>query len=64
MKAAIRMLPCVFILLLSACSGENEVTDNHVFKAQTDALEKARGVEQLLQNADAKNRLELERQTE
>ncbi len=58
MKAAIRMLSCVFILLLSACSGENEVTDNHVFKTQTDALEKAREVEQMLQNADAKKRLE------
>ena len=65
MKTAIGMLSCTLLLALSACSNENQVTnDDHVFKAQTDALEKARGVEQMLHDADAKKRLELEQQSQ
>ncbi len=63
MNALIRPLLAGCFLLLAACSA-GEPPENHVWKAQTDALEKARGVEQMLQDAAEEKRRAMERQSQ
>ena len=45
----------LFMALVTACSDQEEkqIGDTHVWKGQTDALEKARNVEQLIQDSAA-----------
>lgn len=68
MNALLRTLLCCSVLLLGACSldsdDESEEPDDHAWKAQTDALDKARNVEQRLQDAAKEKRRALERQTQ
>ena len=49
----------VFIVLLAACSGESSSTTDekhdHVWKTQTDALEKAKQVEGLMDDAASRH---------
>jgi hypothetical protein len=51
------------VLLLSACSGGGESeSEAHVWKQQTDMIDKAQGVEDLLGAADAQQRQRIEEQ--
>ncbi|MEQ8288338.1 MAG: hypothetical protein RIB78_01310 [Gammaproteobacteria bacterium] len=47
------LFACLLVISLSACSGESEdggtVSGEHVWKSQTDSLDKARAVEGMLQ---------------
>jgi hypothetical protein len=63
MNALIRPLLGGCFLLLVACSA-GESPENHVWKAQTDALEEAREVEQMLQDAAEEKRRAMERQSQ
>ena len=48
-------LVLLFMTLVTACSDRDDkpIGDTHVWKGQTDALEKARNVEQLIQDSAA-----------
>lgn len=57
MNSLCRMLMCASLLLLAACTGESREPGDHVWKTQTDALQKARETERLLQErSDEKKR--------
>lgn len=69
MNTVLRTLLCVSVFLLSACSVDDNNKDDgtkmdHVWKTQIHALEKARKVEQMLQDADTEKRRGLEQQTQ
>lgn len=68
MNTLFRLILCGSVMLFAACSAgdEEESSDDadHVWKAQTDALEKARQVEQLLQDAAEEKRRAMERQSQ
>jgi len=55
-------------VLITACSDQQSDNENtqkdHVWQTQTDALEKAKQVEQLLNDAMLKQQQEIERQTQ
>lgn len=55
-------------MLITACSDQQSDNENtqkdHVWQTQTDALEKAKQVEQLLNDAMLKQQQEIERQTQ
>jgi len=56
-------------LLLSACSGDEDLTDSgkvdaHIWKSQTDMIDKARDVEDLLQDAASARQSEINQQAE
>ena len=56
---------CGVLLLMCACSGGGESEgDGHVWKEQTDMIDKAQGVEDLLGAADARQRQRIEEQTQ
>ncbi len=62
MKALQLMIVCATVVLVASCSKEEEsqlnITDDHMFKRQTDALKKAKAMEkqvQLLQDERRKN---------
>jgi hypothetical protein len=53
------------VLLLSACGSGGESEDTgHVWKQQTDMIDKARGVEDILDSADAQQRQRIEEQAQ
>ena len=64
MNGIVRILLCASVFLLSACTSGNEAPEEHVWQDQTEVLDQARQVEQVLEEASAKKRLELQRQTE
>ena len=64
MNGVVRILLCAYVLLLNACTSGNEAPEEHVWQNQTEVLDRVRQVEQMLQDADAKKRLELGRQTD
>lgn len=48
---------CIFMfLLIGACSNEEAATEKHVWETQTDALDKAGEVEELLHDAAEEQR--------
>jgi len=52
-----RFLLLLALTLISACSDEqNPVEDNHVWKEQTDMIDKAKGVELLINDAALQQR--------
>lgn len=56
-------------LLLSACSSDEDLADNgkvdaHIWKSQTDMLNKARDIEDLLQDAASARQSEINQQAE
>jgi len=56
-------------LLLSACSGDEDRADSdkvdaHIWKSQTDMIDKARDVEDLLQDAASARQSEINQQAE
>ena len=55
---------CGVLLLLCACSGGESESEGHVWKEQTDMIDKAQGVEDLLGDADAQQRQRIEEQTQ
>jgi len=58
------------LVLLSACSGDDKASSeskgsgDHVWKGQTDAIDKAKAVEGLLQDVDEEQRQVIEAQTQ
>lgn len=55
------LLTTLLTTLLGGCSGEHEVAEGgHVWKGQTQALEKAKEVEQLLQQTTDRQRIEID----
>lgn len=53
------------VLLLSACGSGSESEDTgHVWKQQTDMIDKAKGVEGMLESADAQQRQRIEEQAQ
>ncbi|GMQ89705.1 MAG: hypothetical protein BMS9Abin10_0035 [Gammaproteobacteria bacterium] len=63
MNVLSRILFGSVLLLLGACSS-GEPPEDYVWKTQTEALEKARGVEQMLQDAAQEKRRAMERETQ
>jgi hypothetical protein len=58
-------LMCCVLLLLYACGGSEEAENRgHVWKEQTDMIDKAQGVEELLGDADALQRQRIEEQAQ
>ena len=58
-------LMCGVLLLLNACSGSDEAENKgHVWKEQTEMIDKAQGVEELLGHADALQRQRIEQQAQ
>lgn len=56
---------CCMIVLLSACSdGSESEVEGHMWKDQTDMLDKAKGVEDLLGEANAAHHQRIEEQTQ
>lgn len=64
MNSIVRILLCTSIFLLSACTSGNEAPEEHIWQDQIEVLDQVRQVEQVLEEANAKKRVELERQTE
>lgn len=64
MSNLLRMLICTLLLLLTACTGESREPGDHVWKTQTDALQKARDVEKVLQERDAERKREIDAQSQ
>lgn len=68
MKTRYRLLPALISIFLAACStGENEQGPSqkegkHVWKEQTDPIEKAKGVEQLIQDSTGQRHRVIEEQ--
>ena len=58
-----RMLLCASFSLLTACTGESREPGDHVWKTQTEALQKARDVEKLLEQRGAEKKREIEAQS-
>ena len=57
-------LMCCVLLLLCACSGGESESGGHVWKDQTDMIDKARDVEDLLGTANARQRQRIEEQAQ
>ena len=66
MNMMLRVLLFACAVVLGACSFESNESDagNHVWKSQTDALQKARDTEQLLANGVKKKKQEIEQQSQ
>ncbi len=62
MNNLLRMLICTSFLLLTACTGESKEPGDHVWKTQTNALQKARDVERLIQQRGAEKKREIDAQ--
>jgi len=57
-----RLLSATLLIALTACTAEGPDTQGHVWQTQTDALEKAKNVDGMIQDAFARDRQALERQ--
>lgn len=57
------LISCM-LLLLCACSGGESESEGHVWKEQTDMIDKAGGVEDLLGDTNAQQRQRIEEQTQ
>lgn len=64
MNSLFRMLMCTSPLLLAACTGESREPGDHVWKTQTEALQKAGDVEQLLQHRGDEKKREIDAQSQ
>ncbi|MFQ5760428.1 MAG: hypothetical protein ACE5HM_05580 [Acidiferrobacterales bacterium] len=64
MNIVVRILLCASVFVLGACTSGNEAPVEHVWQDQIEVLDQVRQVEQVLEQANAKKRLELERQTD
>lgn len=57
------LLLLAFMLGLAACGKNEEKPAESVFKTQTDALEKAKQVEQIIQQQDIEQRRQMDEQS-
>ena len=57
-----RLVSATLLIALTACTAEGPDTQGHVWQTQTDALEKAKNVDSMVQDTFARNRQALERQ--
>ena len=64
MNMLFRMLLCASFFLLTACTGDSREPGDHVWKTQTEALQKARDVEKLLEQRGAEKKREIEAQSQ
>ena len=64
MNSLPRMLMCASFLLLAACTGESREPGDHVWKTQTDALQKARDVEEMLQERGDEKKRDIDAQSQ
>ncbi len=64
MNGLFRMLTCASLVLLAACTGESREPGDHVWKTQTEALQKARDVEQLLQDRGGQKKRDIDAQSQ
>ena len=55
---------CAVVMLLCACSGGESASEGHVWKEQTDMIDNARDVEDLLDAADKQQRQRIEELTQ
>jgi hypothetical protein len=62
MRIAFRLLVPAMLLLSCACSADRDLDGEHVWKEQTDTIEQAEEVEQMLQDATQQRDTELENQ--
>lgn len=53
-----------FMVLLAACSDETQKVEDHVWKEQADMIDKAKGVEELMNDATIKQRKLIEKNTQ
>jgi hypothetical protein len=63
MKSIIRITIMMSLMVIAGCNGADQpakTADSEVFKTQTDALEKARAVEQTVLDAAARQREQIE----
>lgn len=63
MNSLFRMLMCTSLLLLAACTGESREPGDHVWKTQTDTLQKARDVEKMLQERGDEKKRDIDAQS-
>ena len=68
MSVYLRAILCGSLLLVVACSSNDDddyqPASDHAWKTQTEALDKARNVEKLLQDAAEEKRRAMEQQTQ
>lgn len=66
MNMMLGVLLFLCLLVFSACSFESNEADagNHVWKSQTDALQKARDIEQQLANDVSEKKRKIEQQSQ
>ena len=68
MQKSAKVFLIISVVLLGACSNESEErrearTDDHIWKTQTDALDKARSVDKLIQDGAEKKRKKIDEQS-
>ncbi|MGJ0492255.1 hypothetical protein [Methylobacter sp.] len=67
MKSIIRITIMMSLMAIAGCNGDDQpakAADSEVFKTETDALEKARAVEQTVLDAAARQREQIEQSTQ
>lgn len=65
MKLKNLLLPCALLVFVGACSKATEDEEtNHPWETQVEALEKAKGVEQMIQDVTNKNRQTIDESAE
>ena len=62
MRKHYRLMTVTLLVALTACTAEGPDTQGHVWQTQTDALDKAKNVDGMIQNTFARNQQALERQ--
>jgi hypothetical protein len=63
MKYLMAMI-AVSVLGLSACSKQEEKPEENVFQTQTEALDKAKAVEEMFKTQDAETRKQIDEQSQ
>jgi hypothetical protein len=62
MRAILRLTAPAVLLLVCACSSDQDLQGEHVWKEQTDTIQKAEDVQEILQDAAQQQRADLEDQ--
>ncbi len=64
MNTIIKVFLISIIIFLSACSEDKEASGDHVWKEQTDTIDKAKQVEAMMKDAAEKQKKAIEEQTQ
>lgn len=64
MNVIIKILLISMIIFLPACSEDKQNSSEHVWKEQTDAINKAKQVESMIMDSAEKQKKAIERQTQ